>query len=119
MISRDVLERIATDQDLDKLQLPEWYKYRHQYTTSGHQLVSGNVVIRVYRFHEEDHAGHPINRDLFTPNESNLIDESGAWIVEAMIRTEDASNTKIVDAAKRELSHFRFVPRLRSICTYH
>lgn len=107
-ISRDVLERVATDADLDRFQLPEWYRYRHQYTLGGHQFVSGNVVIRVYRFHEEGRPDHPINRELFQPNESNLIDESGAWVVEAMIRVEDTSNTKIVEAAKRELSHFRY-----------
>ncbi|CZT17391.1 uncharacterized protein RCC_03225 [Ramularia collo-cygni] len=106
-ISRDVLERPATDKDMDRFQEPEWYKYRHQYTLSGHQFVAGNIVIRVYRFHEEEYAGNPINRDLFVPTESNLIDQSGAWVVEAVVRVEDPSITKIMDAAKRELAHFR------------
>lgn len=109
-ISRDVVERLATEPDLDRFQVTDLYKFRHQYTIAGHQFVSGNIIVRVYRFHEEIHPNHPINRELFLPKESNLIDESGTWIVEALIRTEDTSNTKIVEAAKKELAFFRCVP---------
>lgn len=109
-ISRDVSHRLATEADLNRFQLPEWYKYRYSYTIFGHEFVNGNVIIRVYRFHEEELGNqHPINRELFTISDDNLLDQSGAWVVEALIRTEDTSNTKIVEAAKRELAHFRFV----------
>lgn len=110
------MERAATVPDLDRLNLEkEKYTYRYQYETVGHQFVHGNVVIRVFRFHEEDlNNSHPINRDIFAPTETNLIDPSGAWIVEALVRIEDTSNSKIVEAAKRELAQFRYVSCLRS-----
>lgn len=117
-ISRDVLERVATETEIDRFQVTEWYKFRHQYTLAGHQFVSGNIIIKVYRFHDEIHTSHPINRQLFVPRESNLVDESGTWIVEALIRTEDSSNTSILDAAKKELAFFRYTPLVRADMGY-
>jgi mediator of RNA polymerase II transcription subunit 18 len=110
-ISRAVIERPTTSEDLAKVQNPEWYRYRYQYTLAGKRFICGNIVVKMYRLYQGSEAGggNPAESAPCSLTTDILVDTSGSWIVEATVRVEDAGKTKVAEAAKRELANFRYV----------
>lgn len=72
---------------------------------TGHHFVHGNVVIRVYTLLLPVTPGEKIPRMDFIDYKDDyaLLDSSGTCIVEASIRLEDRSNSKLADSAVKEL----------------
>lgn len=79
-----------------------------QLIVSGCHFVQDNVVIRVMRVYR---LKQPAQDDPVTttpPNKADVLplDGSGAYIVEASVRTTDDSGSELREKVKRELTAF-------------
>ncbi|KAF2479894.1 hypothetical protein BDY17DRAFT_348515 [Neohortaea acidophila] len=104
--ARKVSERLLVADELPKFRSgSQVYSYVGQYVLKGYRFVQGHVGIRVFRVYEVTVAGDGEVVDAPTPSkdELNLIDKSGAYIIEANIRTEDNVSQESRDAAKEKL----------------
>ena len=79
-----------------------------QFLLTGCHFVDGNVIIRVLRAYtlREPASVDPLT--LPAPGSENfkVMDDSGAYIVEALIRTTDESTSELREKAKEELLAF-------------
>ncbi|KAK3686343.1 hypothetical protein LTR37_019933 [Vermiconidia calcicola] len=99
VISRNVSEKTLS---MDELKLVrrdfESYKLASEHSVSGHRFISGNVIIRIFRIYIKT----PVEFEI----PLRLLDPSGTYIVEALIRTEDGSSSALRDKAMEELLAF-------------
>lgn len=79
-----------------------------QFLITGCHFVQGNVVVRVVRANTLKQP--PVDDPLMVPPPSitdvKALDESGAYVVEAFVRTVDEGNSELRDKAKEELIAF-------------
>ncbi|KAF2160324.1 hypothetical protein M409DRAFT_60026 [Zasmidium cellare ATCC 36951] len=104
-ISRQVTQRDVDSAELEKSQ--ELYRFKSNYTLLGHRFVYGNVIVRIVRIHIPVDNTKEI--DIFSSDDQDLrlLDPSGNWLVEAITRVEDPSNSELTDKAKKDLLAFQ------------
>lgn len=80
------------------------YKLHGHHLRSGHYFVLGNVVVRIFRVLLASDAGK-VSTEAPAPSiePARLFDLSGTYVVEASIRMEDRTNSKLADQASKEL----------------
>lgn len=105
--SQQVISRNYTLQevhDVRRYDDGELFDYIGQQLHTGDFFVHGNVLLRVYRILVMNKpADKPIHANFPALKWFNMLDDSGAYIVDASIRLEDRSNSKLADLAVKEL----------------
>lgn len=81
-----------------------------EYYVEGHRFVHGNVVILLYRVLHEPGVRNiqqapKVNLPSFAALE--LLDPSGAYILEAMVRVQDFNNATVLESGVNELKQFQ------------
>ena len=79
-----------------------------QLIVKGDHFVQGNVVVRIMRAYTAEQASveDPLSLPPSVDADVKALDGSGAYIVEASIRTTDESNSELREKAKEELIAF-------------
>lgn len=107
VISQAVVERELDETAAEKFKPgSEWYRYVSQYSSSGVRFVHHNVVIYMTRLYISSNDKPETDILEASPpalENANLLDQSGAWLVEVCIRVDDGGNTGLRDKATKEL----------------
>lgn len=77
----------------------------------GSRFVNGNVIIRVVRILklvDQADVPNPLDSTMTTPTKDTLemVDKSGTWLIEVLIRTEDGPSPSLKEKASNELLKF-------------
>lgn len=87
-----------------------WNRFVTEFFVEGHRLIRGNVVIFLHRvlhqpgvrnLQEAPKAKLPSFASL------QLLDSSGAYILEAKVRVQDGRDSNLLDAGANELQAFQ------------
>ena len=104
-------ERELADSDIPKFSPDsETHKYTTQYASSGTRFVHQNIVIylnRLYTASPPPPGIPPLDSPPPTLENGNLLDPSGAWLVEVCVRVEDGGNAGLRDKAVKQLEGFQ------------
>jgi mediator of RNA polymerase II transcription subunit 18 len=76
----------------------------------GHRLVSGNVIIRVFRVFysvQQMSTDKLLEGPPLQLSELEVLDTSGTYVVEVSIRLEDRNKSALVEQARGELQSFQ------------
>lgn len=78
------------------------------YVTTGTRFVSNNVIICVTRIYvyAQAESGDPLTSDPPSGENLKLLDPSGTYLVEAIVRAEENSSSTVRDKAIEELLGF-------------
>lgn len=120
-ISRSVIERPATDEDLVQLRDPALFRRKTQYLARGHRFVHGNVVVKICLHYVSragtsdqdtlaDLKGLPVPKledDVEFSQIWQPLDPSGTLLIEATVRIADSNNEKLRGTATEELLTFK------------
>nr|POF14207.1 mediator of rna polymerase ii transcription subunit 18 [Quercus suber] len=111
VISRSVIDEAITDAGLETFRGgSEDNKYRNQFILRGHRFIHQNIIIRVYRicWVAEGHGAlEPLDAPLPLLSECRAVDPSGSYMIDAFIRFEDATNSKLAEQAIKEIIAFK------------
>ncbi|KAK3071340.1 hypothetical protein LTR53_008808 [Teratosphaeriaceae sp. CCFEE 6253] len=112
LISRPVTEQVLSGGGLEGFRQGSGsYKYINQYlATPGHRYVHNNVVIRIGRIlsvPEGTGALEALDAPIPTLTDCKPLDPSGTYYLEACVRVEDGTNSKLVEQATAELMAFK------------
>lgn len=109
--SQAVVERELDDASMEKFKSgSEWYRYASQYSSSGVRFVHHNLVIYMTRLYTSGNIasdGDMLNAPPPALENANLLDPSGAWLVEVCVKVDDGGNTGLRDRATKELEGFK------------
>ncbi|KAK4989842.1 Mediator of RNA polymerase II transcription subunit 18 [Elasticomyces elasticus] len=95
-----------------KAQLTSGSIRKRIYHQDGHRFIHNNVTIQIFRILKEPlDAPDPANSELPRFEELRLLDDSGAYIVQASMIIEDRNKPEIFDAAVKELLEFKELTR--------
>ena len=107
-IAREVSE--SDVQDVKAFEDADAFRFLGQQYVLGHRFVSGNVVARILRVHlakEQAQADKVLEGPPLPLSDLDILDPSGAFLVEVSVRMEDRKNTKIAEQAFAELEKFK------------
>lgn len=86
------------------------YSYVNQYMAIGHRFVHSNVIARITKIWtvpEGTGALEPLDAPNPLMDECKPLDQSGTYLIEAIVRVEDGSDSTLIERASRELLSFK------------
>lgn len=115
---KTVISAAVTERELEKSELLKFkptsdtHKFISSYISSGTRFVHHNIVIYISRLYAKPSlTGTPDTDPLDVPpptlDNANLLDPSGAWLVEVCVRVDDGGNSGLREWAVKELEGFR------------
>ncbi|GAM87229.1 hypothetical protein ANO11243_052510 [Dothideomycetidae sp. 11243] len=94
-----------------KYKRTDWTRFITEYVQDGHVMVHNDVVLRLRRvlcFKPTPDGTAGLDQDALPPlDDFVLLDSSGAWMLEAMVRIEDRGKPALVRAASEQLLGLR------------
>ena len=111
VVSQAVAERELDETEAAKFKPgSEWYRYASRYSSSGVRFVHHNIVIymtRLYTSSRDQADDNMLDAPPLPLENMNLLDPSGAWLVEVCVKVDDGGNSALRDRAVKELEGFK------------
>lgn len=110
--SAAVAERELDESDMTRFRPgSETHKFVSSYSSSGTRFVLHNIIIYMTRLHTAvlppSEGQDPLDAAPPKLENANLLDPSGAWLMEICVRAEDGGNSGLREKAVKELEGFR------------